>query len=696
MRKTAAAAWFACVLVGVVPLAGAQAEPADLTVAGLRALPEEAASAGTPVRVRGVLTYYEPAHRMAFLQDATGAIYLHVTGNAEVAPGDEVEVSGFLDPGYNGRNIRGANFGTSPVLRRIGRAAFPSPIPLPDLTRVADAQGACWMSVEAHIGEVTIEGDRAKLSLRENPSLPVYLPGLSRPNLLPGHLSGMKVRLHGILADSPVSAAPLVMRRQMLVPGIEHIVVSAGEKARRFAVSVDGISALQWIPEREGLDVRVRIRGMVTWLKPHEGFFLQDGASAAWVHCTEPDLPAPGQAVICAGRPAAYHGVGVMRDSMWLPEPERMFAVEPLVLAAEDPKAMALHGRLVRMNAGLVEALRRPDETLWILEDRGTVVFAHLHEAATGIAPAAFERAAVLSLEGILLNQPSPVLDFKASKDAVHLYLRAAGDVRVLSPAPFWTLARLLILLAAVVCAAVLAAAWVLVLRRKVKQQSEIIRATASREAVDSERLRIAREWHDTFEQHFAGLTMLLDATATVLPEDTMPRQMLDRAARMADHSRAAARQVIWDLRAPGSCESEPFATQLETSFNHAWPDEVGGCLTVRCGERELVLPRQTTQDLLRIAHEAVTNAFKHSGCETVTVRWDRVGDRLVLSVSDDGCGLATESLTTASLHGHFGLLGMKERATKLGAELAILSPPGPAGRGTTIRVTLTQPNPDS
>jgi signal transduction histidine kinase len=109
-----------------------------------------------------------------------------------------------------------------------------------------------------------------------------------------------------------------------------------------------------------------------------------------------------------------------------------------------------------------------------------------------------------------------------------------------------------------------------------------------------------------------------------------------------------------------------------------------------------LVLPRQTTQDLLRIAHEAVTNAFKHSGCETVTVRWDRIGDRLVLSVSDDGCGLATESLTTASLHGHFGLLGMKERATKLGAELAILSPPGPAGRGTTIRVTLTQPNPDS
>jgi signal transduction histidine kinase len=671
-------------------------EPRDLTVAGLYELPDEAARSAMPVRVRGVLTYYEPGHRMAFLQDATGAIYLHVTGRAEVAPGDEVEVSGFLDPGYNGRNIRGANFETSPSLRRIGPAAFPLPVPLPDPTRVADAQGACWMSLEGHVSEVRIEGDRARLSLRENPLLPVYLPGLSRSNLLPGHVLGMKVRLHGILADSPVSASPLVMRRQMLVPGIEHIVVSADEKAARFEVRMDDIGGLRWISEREGLDARVQIRGKVTWLKPGEGFFLQNGANAAWVHCTEPDLPVLGQAVICAGRPTSYHGVGVMRDSMWLPDPEPIIAIDPLMLADENPEAMAVHGRLTRMNATLVEVLRGPEETLWILEDRGTMVFAHLHEATQGITSQAFERAAVLSFDGILLNQPSPVLDFKASEGAVHLFLRGSQDVRVLSPAPFWTLVKLLMLLATVIFAALLAAAWVLVLRRKVKQQSEIIRATASREAVDSERLRIAREWHDTFEQHFAGLTMLLDATATVMPEETKPREMLDRAARMADHSRSAARQVIWDLRAPGSCGSVPFAAQLEDSFNHAWPDEIDGCLNIECGERELVLPRQTTQDLLRIAHEAVTNAFKHSGCETVIVHWDRVGNHLVLSVSDDGCGLATESLTNASLHGHFGLLGMKERATKLEAALEIISPSSHAGKGTTIRIAIAQPNPDS
>jgi hypothetical protein len=110
----------------------AQAPERPLTIHEVITLPEPPAGtgdAGIPVTVRALLTYYEPGHRMAFLQDATGVIYLHVVSATDVSVGDLVEVRGFVDPGLKGRSIRGATFDKNPELRRIGRGKFPEPIP---------------------------------------------------------------------------------------------------------------------------------------------------------------------------------------------------------------------------------------------------------------------------------------------------------------------------------------------------------------------------------------------------------------------------------------------------------------------------------------------------------------------------------------------------------------------------------------
>jgi hypothetical protein len=77
---------------------------------------------------RGVLTYHEPGHRMAFLQDATGAIYLQIKDAQPVSAGDLVEVVGIIDPGIDGPNIRGLKEDSSPSIRRIGVASWLTPI----------------------------------------------------------------------------------------------------------------------------------------------------------------------------------------------------------------------------------------------------------------------------------------------------------------------------------------------------------------------------------------------------------------------------------------------------------------------------------------------------------------------------------------------------------------------------------------
>jgi len=88
--------------------------------------------------------------------------------------------------------------------------------------------------------------------------------------------------------------------------------------------------------------------------------------------------------------------------------------------------------------------------------------------------------------------------------------------------------------------------------------------------------------------------------------------------------------------------------------------------------------------NLLRIASEAVNNSVKHSGAKVIEVVLKCTADQLQLSVKDDGAGFSRENGNVRP--GHYGLIGMKERAAQIGAKISMASEPG---RGTTISVLL-------
>jgi signal transduction histidine kinase len=99
--------------------------------------------------------------------------------------------------------------------------------------------------------------------------------------------------------------------------------------------------------------------------------------------------------------------------------------------------------------------------------------------------------------------------------------------------------------------------------------------------------------------------------------------------------------------------------------------------------------PRELGTDvqynLLRILQEAVTNAVKHSGAGTIEVHLDCTGQRLLLTIKDDGVGFSLSD-DEGSPPGHYGLIGMRERATQIGGELNLTSQPG---HGTVVLLTL-------
>ncbi|HEX5226793.1 MAG TPA: two-component regulator propeller domain-containing protein [Bryobacteraceae bacterium] len=198
------------------------------------------------------------------------------------------------------------------------------------------------------------------------------------------------------------------------------------------------------------------------------------------------------------------------------------------------------------------------------------------------------------------------------------------------------------------------------------------------------ERGRLAREIHDTLAQGFVGISSQLDAVALTLDRQVdIARKHLELARKMVRHSLTEARRSVMDLRA-SALEGHDLPAALSQAA-HQWT--AGSPVQVRVdveGESR-PLPEETEQHLLRIAQEAVTNAVKHASASQVNIHLEMANRMLSLRVADNGRGFEQEE-AFSEVGGHFGLLGMRERAERLGGELRLHSEPG---QGTEVAVTV-------
>ncbi len=202
-----------------------------------------------------------------------------------------------------------------------------------------------------------------------------------------------------------------------------------------------------------------------------------------------------------------------------------------------------------------------------------------------------------------------------------------------------------------------------------------------------NERARLAREIHDTLSQGFVGISSQLDAVAMCMPPDAGPaRQHLDLARKMARHSITEARRSVMDLRA-SALEGQDLAAALQ-SGTRMWTAGSGVDVELDVSGEQTALPQELEQHLLRIAQEAVTNVLKHAGASKIWVRLHTEARRLYLRVIDNGRGFEEPDAFSA-LGGHFGLIGMRERAERLGGELHLASQPG---KGTQVEVKVPLP----
>jgi signal transduction histidine kinase len=201
------------------------------------------------------------------------------------------------------------------------------------------------------------------------------------------------------------------------------------------------------------------------------------------------------------------------------------------------------------------------------------------------------------------------------------------------------------------------------------------------------ERTRLAREVHDTLIQGFTGVSLKLLAVSNRLSGPADAVQGVRNVLKLAQRTLEDARRAIWDIR-PAALGQADFPAALAGTARDVIEGTPVALDWVTDGTPYPLDPL-TQAVVLRVAQEALTNVVKHAVASRVHLRLSYEPSGVRLSVKDDGRGFAVDAHHLRAGAGHWGLLGMGERAAQAGGQLGIRSS---AGEGTEIVLSIPAP----
>ena len=199
----------------------------------------------------------------------------------------------------------------------------------------------------------------------------------------------------------------------------------------------------------------------------------------------------------------------------------------------------------------------------------------------------------------------------------------------------------------------------------------------------DEERTRIARDLHDRIGQSLAYLAFELDR---IVKKDERHDSVSEDLSGLREDVRGVVREVrdtLYDLRTDVSDDKDVESVLREFAARIEERTDMSVSLRIDQSAR---MPRLQERELWRIAQEAMINAERHSGGTHIDVFWYSDGAEAIAEVRDDGKGMP---LGRVGRLDSYGMLGMRERASSIGAALSVDSIPG---RGVTVRVSVRNP----
>ncbi len=198
-----------------------------------------------------------------------------------------------------------------------------------------------------------------------------------------------------------------------------------------------------------------------------------------------------------------------------------------------------------------------------------------------------------------------------------------------------------------------------------------------------AERTRIAQELHDTLLQGVLSASLQLDVAEDQLPEESPAKPLLKRVLQLMGTVTEEGRNALRGLRT-----TESGNQSLETAFSRLRQEfPLDGKTDYRVIVDSVTRPvRPLIRDeVYRIGREALLNAFMHAHANRIEVEVEYASRHLRVLVRDDGRGIDPQVLHSG-LEGHWGLVGIRERSKRIGANLRVRSR---IGAGTEVDLTV-------
>lgn len=198
--------------------------------------------------------------------------------------------------------------------------------------------------------------------------------------------------------------------------------------------------------------------------------------------------------------------------------------------------------------------------------------------------------------------------------------------------------------------------------------------------ATSRERNRLARELHDTLAHTLSGISVNLEALKTMLPEgQSEVHAMLNNSLSASRRGLDGTRRALNDLRAQ-PLEDLGLELALQTMVE-SLAERHAMLAEIRISNLVQILPPNVEQAFYRVGQESIENVSMHSSAKKIFFSLEEEDRVVCMQIRDDGVGFEPQ---TQQGKGHYGLQGMQERATSIGADLDVRSQPG---EGTTIKL---------
>jgi PAS domain S-box-containing protein len=473
-----------------LPTNGAPTNRLFRSIAEIRALTPEQASARAPVLLEAVVTYHDPNWGVLFVQQEDSGIYVQCAEPpAPLRPGDRVRVQGVTGPG-----------GYAPLIKQarvtlLGHGEPLRPAPARELSLFSGLLDATWCELQAQIRAARRVGPNLELELHTPRSgIQAWIPGWGdRP--VPEAWIGLEVRARGVVG-SRFNALRQLTGVTLHIPGETFLEFQEPVPRAPWDRPVTPIRELLTAPGSRSAPAMAKIRAVVTFAQTNGWIAAEDGTGGLWLQVPEP-VPGPGEQVEILGFPTAGIGSVTMEQAKARvigkgPLPDPLKATATALLSPE------LEARRVMVQGTLVENQATLDRPYLLLDDAGQLIHVYLPERAAK-SLAAWKPGSQVAAIGVCRRQT----DEWGRPRSVRIMTAATADLRLVSEPPWLTRRHLAWIGAVAATAAALALACNLTLRRKVRAQTQQL------EEQFRARLELKQRYEDLFENAGDAVLML-------------------------------------------------------------------------------------------------------------------------------------------------------------------------------------------